>query len=158
MFSMIQSMPYATAKISGNSLYPEIEGEVSFYEMYGGTLVVATVKNLPNGNGFHAFHIHDGAVANREEKVDITILPINRIRKDAGDMPPLLANQGTAFSAFYTDRFYPEDIVGKVVVIHAMSDDFKSQPSGNPGSMIACGEIKEKTHKYSDATSSSREN
>ncbi|MBQ4335887.1 MAG: superoxide dismutase family protein [Lentisphaeria bacterium] len=51
--------------------------------------------------------------------------------------------QGTAFSAFYTDRFYPEDIVGKVVVIHAMPDDFKSQPSGNPGSMIACGEIKE---------------
>ena len=58
-------------------------------------------------------------------------------------MPPLLANQGTAFSAFYTDRFYPEDIVGKVVVIHAMADDFKSQPSGNPGSMIACGVIKE---------------
>ena len=61
----------------------------------------------------------------------------------AGDMPPLLANQGTAFSTFYTDRFYPEDIVGKVVVIHDMPDDFKTQPSGNPGSMIACGEIKE---------------
>ena len=48
MFSMIQSMPYAGAKISGNSMYPKIKGDVSFYEVYGGTLVVATVKNLPD--------------------------------------------------------------------------------------------------------------
>ena len=65
----------------------------------------------------------------------------------AGDMPSLLASGGMAFSAFYTNRFYPEDIVGKVVVIHANPDDFKSQPSGNPGAMIACGEIIAKTVK-----------
>lgn len=50
---------------------------------------------------------------------------------------------GKAFSAFYTDRFYPEDVVGKVVVIHAMPDDFKSQPPGNPGNIVACGKIQE---------------
>lgn len=143
MFSMIQSMPYANAKISGNSMNPEIEGEVSFYEMHGGTLVVATVKNLPDENGFHAFHIHDGNSC-VEGKQGSHYNPTNQPHpQHAGDMPPLLANKGNAFSAFYTDRFYPEDIVGKVVVIHAMPDDFKSQPSGNPGSMIACGEIKE---------------
>ena len=143
MFSMFQSMPYATAHISGNSMYPEIEGKVSFYEVYGGTLVVAAVKNLPNGNGFHAFHIHDGSSceAGREGG---HYNPTNQPHpQHAGDMPPLLANQGTAFSAFYTDRFYPEDIVGKVVVIHDMPDDFRTQPSSNPGRMIACGEIKE---------------
>ena len=144
MFSMFQSMPYATAHISGNSMYPEIEGKVSFYEVYGGTLVVAAVKNLPNGNGFHAFHIHDGSSCGPGREGG-HYNPTNQPHpQHAGDMPPLLANQGTAFSAFYTDRFYPEDIVEKVVVIHAMPDDFKSQPSGNPGSMIACGEIKEK--------------
>ena len=143
MFSMIQSMPYAGAKISGNSMNPEIEGEVSFYEMYGGTFVVATVKNLPDENAFHAFHIHDGNSC-VEGKQGSHYNPTNQPHpQHAGDMPPLLANKGMAFSAFYTDRFYPEDIVGKVVVIHAMPDDFKSQPSGNPGSMIACGEIKE---------------
>ena len=131
MFSMIQSMPYATAKISGNSANPEIEGEVSFYEMYGGTLVVATVKNMPDENGFHAFHIHDGSSC-APGKEGSHYNPTNQLHpQHAGDMP------------FYTDRFYPEDIVEKVVVIHAMPDDFKSQPSGNPGSMIACGEIKE---------------
>ena len=143
MFSMFQSMPYATAHISGNSMYPEIEGKVSFYEVYGGTLVVAAVKNLPNGNGFHAFHIHDGSSCGPGREGG-HYNPTNQPHpQHAGDMPPLLANQGTAFSAFYTDRFYPEDIVEKVVVIHAMPDDFRTQPSGNPGSMIACGEIKE---------------
>ena len=58
-----------------------------------------------------------------------------------GDMPPLLASDGTAFLAFYTNRFYPEDVIGRTVVIHAMRDDFMSQPSGNPGEEIACGEI-----------------
>jgi len=140
---MFQSMPYATAHISGNSMYPEIEGKVSFYEVYGGTLVVAAVKNLPNGNGFHAFHIHDGSSCGPGREGG-HYNPTNQPHpQHAGDMPPLLANQGTAFSAFYTDRFYPEDIVGKVVVIHDMPDDFRTQPSGNPGSMIACGEIKE---------------
>ena len=143
MFSMIQSMPYATAKISGNSLYSQIEGEVSFFEMYGGTLVVAAVKNLPNGNSFHAFHIHDGSSCEPGREGG-HYNPTNQPHpQHAGDMPPLLANQGTAFSVFYTDRFYPEDIVGKVVVIHDMPDDFRTQPSGNPGSMIAGGEIKE---------------
>lgn len=144
MFSMIQSMPYAGAKISGNSMYPKIEGEVSFYEMYGGTFVAAIVKGLPNGNGFHGFHIHDGDSC-APGRAGSHYNPTNQAHpQHAGDMPPLLANNGMAFSAFYTNRFYPEDIVGKVVIIHAMADDFKTQPSGNPGDIVACGVIEEK--------------
>lgn len=143
MFSMSQSMPYAGAKVSGNSMYPEITGDVSFYEVYGGTLVVASVKNLPEGNGFHGFHIHDGSSCTPMMEGG-HYNPTNQSHpRHAGDMPPLLANKGKAFSAFYTDRFYPEDIVGKVVVIHAMPDDFRSQPSGNPGNIVACGVIQE---------------
>lgn len=136
-------MPYTIAEMSGNSMYPDIEGEVSFYEVHGGTFVVASVRNLPEGNGFHGFHIHDGKSCMPMQQgghYNPTNMPHPQ---HAGDMPPLLANNGMAFSAFYTDRFYPEDIVGKVVVIHAMPDDFKSQPSGNPGDIVACGVIKE---------------
>ena len=141
MFSMLQSMPYAKSKISGNSMYPEVTGEVSFYEVYGGTLVVASVKNLPNENGFHGFHIHDGSSCKPMSEGG-HYNPTNQSHpQHVGDMPPLLANDGMAFSAFYTNRFYPEDVVGKVVVIHANPDDFVSQPSGNPGSIVACGEI-----------------
>lgn len=143
MFSMIQSMPYAKAKVRGNASYPYIQGEVSFYEVYGGTVVVASVFNLPEGDGFHGFHIHEGnSCAPMKAGGHYNPTKVSH-PSHAGDMPPLLANHGKAFSAFYTTRFYPEDIAGKVVVIHAMPDDFISQPSGNPGSMIACGVIQE---------------
>ena len=35
-----------------------------------------------------------------------------------------------------------KDVIGKVIIIHDMPDDFTTQPSGNPGTKIACGEIK----------------
>lgn len=34
-----------------------------------------------------------------------------------------------------------DDVLGKAVVVHAMPDDYQSQPSGNSGSRIACGVI-----------------
>lgn len=60
----------------------------------------------------------------------------------AGDFPPLLSNQGYAWTAFFDRRFTLEEIIGKTVVIHAHADDFTSQPSGNSGNPIACGEIR----------------
>lgn len=142
MFSMLQSIPYASAKISGNLAYPEIEGNVSFYEVYGGTVVVTSIKNLPGENGFHGFHIHDGNSCMPMSEGGHYNPTGQQHPQHVGDMPPLLANDGMAFSAFYTNRFNPEDVVGKVVVIHANPDDFISQPSGNSGSIVACGEIK----------------
>ena len=153
MISITNTMPEAYAEIKGNSQYPDIKGKVSFYGVHGGTLVVAEVKGLPamrgNINGtFHGFHIHEGGSCTGTAQEPFKNAgghynPQNTQHPNhAGDLPPLLANNGTAFSAFYTDRFYPENVVGKTVIIHAMPDDFKTQPSGNSGEMIACGEIK----------------
>lgn len=141
MFFNNQSTISAKAKISGNTMYPNIDGEVYFYEVYGGTMVVASVRNLPGGNGFHGFHIHSGNSCSPMSEGG-HFNPTGQMHpQHVGDMPPLLANDGIAFSGFYTSRFYPEDVVGKVAVIHAGVDDFTSQPSGNPGSIVACGEI-----------------
>ena len=40
-----------------------------------------------------------------------------------------------------TDRFFVDEIIGKTIIIHAHLDDFTTQPSGNSGEKIACGEI-----------------
>ena len=40
------------------------------------------------------------------------------------------------------DKFKLKDIIGKVIIIHDMPDDFTTQPSGNAGNKIACGEIR----------------
>lgn len=139
VFSFMNTKPEAYAKISGYENYSTLEGDVQFYEVYGGTIVTANIRNLPKGNGFHGFHIHVGGSCSD---------PGSHYTKDdfkhpnhSGDMPPLLACNGMAFSAFYTNRFYPEDVVGRTVIIHENRDDFTTQPSGDAGAMIACGEI-----------------
>ena len=53
MFSFLKAMPEAHATISGNSNYPDLKGTVSFYEVYGGTVVAAEIQNLPKENHFH---------------------------------------------------------------------------------------------------------
>ena len=43
--------------------------------------------------------------------------------------------------SFLINKFKIQDIIGKVLIIHDMPDDFTTQPSGNSGTKIACGKI-----------------
>lgn len=143
--------PEALAILKGNKDYSELKGTVEFYNTYNGTILMVEVTGLGNimdkSNSFHGFHIHSGmkCTGTKEEPfvdVDGHYNPGNTDHPDhAGDLPPLLANNGNAWMMVYTDRFYPEDVIGKTVIIHENPDDFKTQPSGNAGPMIACGEI-----------------
>ena len=53
----------------------------------------------------------------------------------AGDFPPLLSNQGYAWMSFYDARLSPCEVIGRSLVIHAMADDFTTQPSGHSGDL-----------------------
>lgn len=152
MMQLNGSMPDAYAQIRGNVNHANVQGNVYFFGMYNGTLVVAEVYGLPdtmdkeNGN-FYGFHIHEGSSCTGDESdpfknAGAHYNPGNTEHpKHAGDLPPLLANKGVAWSAVYTERFYPEDVVGRTVIIHDMADDFHTQPSGDSGMKMACGEI-----------------
>lgn len=145
--------PNAAADISGSNAYPNIRGYIRFYQIRYGVLVTAEVSGLPAPeekcqSPVFGFHIHSGGKCAGNEQ-DPFADALGHLNPDdcahphhAGDLVPLFGNNGYAFSAFFTDRFSVNDIIGKTVIIHSMPDDFTTQPSGNSGEKIACGEIK----------------
>ena len=136
----------------GSSEYPGISGTVRFYQTNRGVLVKAEIGGLPHssdkcGERIFGFHIHAGGSCMGNESDPFADTGKHYDRSDcphpqhSGDMPPLFGNRGFALSAFLTDRFTVDEIIGKTVVIHSMPDDFTTQPSGNSGKKIACGLI-----------------
>ena len=151
--TVLQQAPAACAVVSGGITYPHITGQVRFYQTPAGTLIAAQIYGLPGsgdacGPNVFAFHIHEGTACS-DAGFAGTLGHYNPKGCEhpyhAGDMPPLFANNGYAFSVFLTDRFSVAEVLGKTVVIHRNPDDFTSQPAGNAGEKIACGRIERRT-------------
>lgn len=142
--------PKAEAWITGGPDHPQISGLVKFYSThYGGVLIEAEVFGLPNiqepgSTDFYAMHIHEnGNCSDHFTNTGEHYNPSNQPHPDhAGDLLPLLGNQGYAWMSFYDKRFTIEQIMGRSVIVHQKADDFTSQPSGNSGEKIACGVIR----------------
>ena len=140
--------PRAYAQIEGGGSYPQISGAVNFYSVPGGgVLIEAEIFGLPDSGrpgipAFYAFHIHENgdctdSFANTGGHYNPYQMPHPM---HAGDMPPLLSNEG--WLAFYDQGIELYDLVGKSVLIHRNADDFTSQPAGNAGDKIGCGVIR----------------
>lgn len=141
--------PAALAWVTGDNAAPRLSGLVKFYNTpYGGVLIEAEIFGLPDigipgSSDFYAMHIHEnGDCSAGFTRTGDHYNPSGSPHPShAGDMPPLLANQGYAWLAFYDKRFSVKDIIGRSVVIHSRRDDFTSQPSGDAGAKIGCGVI-----------------
>lgn len=149
---MLGGQPAAKAIVKGSDAYPELHGEVLFYDAVGGTLVMAQMFGLPKAQKpcdpqVFAFHIHDGesCTGTREDPFANAGMHYNPQNcphpAHAGDMPPLFGSDGYAYMVFYTDRFMVNDVIGRTVIVHSKPDDFKTQPSGDAGTKMACGQI-----------------
>ena len=149
-YILSKHMPAAMAWVRGGSAFPAVSGLVKFYQTpYGGILVEAEFFNLPGVNEpgdsrFLAMHIHEsGNCADNFAHVGPHFAVSGSMHPNhLGDMIPLLANQGYAWTAFYDKRFDIAQIIGHSVIVHQNPDDFHTQPAGNSGPMIACGEIR----------------
>lgn len=136
---------------------PDINGIAAFKNVPGGTEVIVMVKGLPayspaeNGKspiGPFGFHLHDNGncdIGNPDSPFEAAgghWNPDNQPHGNhAGDFPVLFSNNGYSRMSFFTNRFHPEDVVGKSVIIHQNPDDYRTQPSGNSGNRLACGVI-----------------
>ncbi len=139
----------AWAAVRGSGLYPRLLGTVKFFQTSAGVLVLAEVWGLPETEtGVFGFHIHDGGACagspeNEFSQAGGHLNPEGVPHpRHMGDLPPLFSQHGYAWASFVTSRFTIRDILGRVVILHENPDDFTTQPSGNAGKMIACGEIR----------------
>ncbi len=147
---------HAIAHLKGSSLYPQLSGTVKFLKDPDGSWVEAELFGLPDFAdatektaqiGPFAFHIHqydtcgerfgDNAFAAAGGHWNPESDPHGN---HAGDFPVLFSNGGTAKMLFFTNRFFPEDVIGRSVVVHQSPDDYTTQPAMG-GVRIACGNI-----------------
>ncbi len=140
----------AYARIRGDAAHPQLSGTVTFQTQARGVVVTVQVEGLPTQQtcgGVFAFHIHEGSACNAAAQPPFSDAgghynPKNCLHPyHAGDLPPLFSNDGFAYMQVLTNRFTVEEIIGRVILIHDGVDDFTSQPAGNAGNRIACGEI-----------------
>lgn len=132
-------------------------GSANLTQTPQGVLINLSVKGLPAGE--HAFHIH--AVGKCETPFTSAGGHFNPGGKKhgikspdgqhAGDMPNLHIPQSGDLvvevmnSQVTLEKDKPNslfDADGSAIVIHAGSDDYKSDPTGEAGGRIACGVIK----------------
>lgn len=130
----------ARANIRGSKEFPKINGIVTFRETKNGVILTANIQNLPQAenkcsNRFFGFHIHKGTsctgnstdeFANAKIHLNLTNCPHPF---HTGDLPPLIENNGYAYMSVLINKFTIKDIVGKVIIIHDLPDDFTTQPS-----------------------------
>lgn len=147
----------AIAHVKGGPLDPAINGFVTFKSIYGGTMVYANISGLPEYKpagddgqpiGPHGFHIHEngnctiGDPENPFQAAGGHWNPTNQPHGNhAGDFPVLFSNNGRAIMSFFTNKFTPQDVIGKSIIIHQSPDDYRTQPAGNAGKRLACGLI-----------------
>lgn len=144
-----RTRPIARALLQGSSVFPEVKGAVWFYPADQGTLVAVEVFSLPTGSGFFGFHLHEGdscAMGTGDMPFPRAGSHLNPAEQPhpnhAGDFPVLLSDSGYAYLSFYTARITPQQAIGRTVIVHRKADDYRTQPSGISGTMIACGEVR----------------
>jgi len=129
-------------------------GTATFTDTYSGLLIVGTVMNV--GLGAHGVHIH--SVGKCEPPFTSAGPHFNPLGKQhgfenpngphLGDMPNI---DTPAAGALRFEVLLPGvtlkgtnpllDADGAAIVIHAARDDYKTDPSGDSGSRIACGVV-----------------
>lgn len=136
--------PQAIACMHGSDAFPQLCGEVRFYQCRGFVVIAAEVCGLPDG--FYGFHIHTGSKCAGIPAFADSGGHYNPANTDhpnhAGDLPVLLSSGGAALLVFQTQRFRLRDVIDRTVIVHNHPDDYRTQPSGDSGDRIACGVIR----------------
>jgi Cu-Zn family superoxide dismutase len=130
----------------------KVNGTVSFAKDGKGVRITANIEGL--SPGLHGFHIHEfgncsspdaNSAGGHFNPTDMPHAGPKAEKRHIGDLGNLEADKNGVAKLEVTDDIMslegPESIVGRSVIIHARSDDFKTQPTGGAGARVACGVI-----------------
>ena len=129
-------------------------GRATLTAAKGGVLIELDVSGLP-ANRWVAFHIHENDKCDHEHGFESAGGHFNPTKAEhgllaangphAGDMPNQYVDQDGKLRAQVFDGMVSLDeknaIRGRTLMIHADSDDYRSQPVGGAGKRLACAVI-----------------
>jgi Cu-Zn family superoxide dismutase len=128
-------------------------GTVTFQQSGGEIVVHARVTGLKPGQE-HGFHIHEKGDCSSGDGMSAGghFNPTGKphgpptAEHHAGDLPALKVDAGGVADVRFsitgvTIGSGPTDIIGKGLIVHALPDDYRTQPTGNSGARIACGVV-----------------
>lgn len=133
------------------------KGEATFTAKHDSVVMVVSLTGLTPGE--HAIHLHAKADCSSDDAKSTgghwnpTDQQHGKWGDDKGyhrgDIGNLTADEdGNATLTFATDQWAiggdddSKNIIGRGIIVHSGADDFTSQPTGNAGGRVACGEIK----------------
>lgn len=143
----------AHAVIEGRSNCP-LAGEATFEETSAGVLIDVRVHDAPGG--WHAVHIHevgdcsapDGSSAGGHfNPGGLMHGAPDAHEHHAGDLGNMwVQSDGTGRKVILMPELTvspgAHSVVGRAIIVHASADDLTTQPTGNAGGRIGCGEIR----------------
>lgn len=143
----------AEAMIAPKSGNMTLAGSAKFSGEKGSVQVMLAVTGAPPG--VHGAHIHetgdcsapDAMSAGGHWNPQMHMHSMPGAMAHLGDMGNLTVDAAGSGTLTLTNAAWevgtgtPMDVIGKAVIIHAMPDDFATQPTGNAGGRIGCGVI-----------------
>lgn len=133
-----------------------VSGTLTLTQEGDGVRIKGTIAGLAP-NSTHGFHVHEKGDCSAPDATSAgghfnpEHHPHGNPASDdrhAGDMPNVVSDGKGMAKVDILDKGVTlrsgdaNDIVGKAIIVHQKADDYKSQPSGDAGSRIACGIIK----------------
>ena len=144
----------ATANLASAS-GSRVSGRLALMPMGDGVHLMGEVGGLSPGSS-HGFHVHEKGDCSAADATSAgghfnpAAQPHGRAGQGAhhaGDADNLMANASGVAKVDVHLRGVTlgggaaNDIAGRAVVVHAVADDYRSQPAGNAGARVACGVI-----------------
>ena len=150
---MEEKDPTATATLEPRS-GSTVSGTLTFTQIGDVVRITGVIKGHTKGP--KGFHIHDKGDCSAADAMS-TAGHFNPHKskhggpyepvKHAGDLGNITFNDAGVANINFTvgdisvTRDRPDGIIGRAVIVHAVTDDLKTDPTGNAGGRVACGVI-----------------